>query len=107
MLLAAIAAAIAPRSPTSTGAEVSFDQVRNVINARCTNCHSDAPVHPAFLVAPLGISFDTDEQILTEADRIYHQTVVTRVMPVGNLTHMTSEERLVIDTWYQGLQADQ
>jgi uncharacterized membrane protein len=107
VLLAAIAAAIAPRSPTSTGAEVSFDQVRNVINARCTNCHSDAPVHPAFLVAPLGISFDTDEQILTEADRIYHQTVVTRVMPVGNLTHMTSEERLVIDTWYQGLQADQ
>jgi len=50
--------------------------------------------------------FDTDEQVLTEADRIYQQTVVTRVMPIGNLTNMTNEERLVIDTWYQGLQAD-
>jgi uncharacterized membrane protein len=107
VLLAAIAAAIAPRQPASAGADVSFDQVRNVINARCTSCHSGAPVHPAFPVAPLGIMFDTDDQILTEADRIYQQTVVTRVMPIGNLTNMTNEERLVIDTWYQRLQADQ
>ena len=107
VLLAAIAAAIAPRSPASSAsAEVSFDQVRNVINARCTSCHSGAPVHPAFPVAPLGIMFDTEEQILTEADRIYQQTVVTRVMPIGNLTDMTNEERLIIDAWYQGLQAD-
>ena len=41
--------------------------------------------------------FDTDEQIVTEADRIYQQTVVTRVMPIGNLTGMTDQERQVID----------
>jgi uncharacterized membrane protein len=105
-LLAVIAAAIAPRSQGSTDASVSFSQVRNVINARCLSCHSGAPVHPAFPVAPLGVVFDTDEQILAEADRIYQQTVATRVMPIGNLTDMTSEERQVIDAWYQGLQAD-
>lgn len=106
LLLAGIAAAIAPRPQESGGAVVSFDQVRNVINARCTSCHSDAPVHPAFPVAPLGIVFDTDEQISTEAERIYQQTVVTRVMPIGNLTAMTDEERQVIDAWHQGLQAE-
>lgn len=107
LILAAIAAAIAPRPQEASGFTVSFDQVRNVINARCTSCHSSAPVHPAFPVAPLGIVFDTDEQISTEAERIYQQTVVTRVMPIGNLTAMTDEERQVIDAWYQGLQDEQ
>jgi uncharacterized membrane protein len=54
-------------------------------------------------VAPLGIMFDNDTQIVTDADRIYQQTVATRVMPIGNLTAMTDEERQVIDAWYQGL----
>ena len=101
LILAAIAVALAPRQQESGPTGVTFDQVRNVINARCTSCHSDAPVHPAFPVAPLGITFDTEEQIVTEVDRIYQQTVVTRVMPIGNLTAMTDEERQVIGTWYR------
>jgi uncharacterized membrane protein len=81
--------------------------VRNVINARCTSCHSSSPVHPAFPAAPLGIELDTDEQIIAEADRIYLQTVVTRVMPIGNLTSMTDEERQIIDQWHASLQSEQ
>ncbi len=105
VILAAIAIAIAPRTGDVREGSVSFDQVRNVVNARCTSCHSGSPVHPAFPVAPLGIVFDTDEQIINDADRIYQQTVVTRVMPIGNLTAMTDEERQILDTWYQELQA--
>ena len=107
MILAAIALAITPRAQEGNAAAGSFDQVRNVINARCTSCHSAAPVHPAFPAAPLGVKFDTDEQIVAEADRIYQQTVVTRVMPIGNLTAMTDEERQIINAWYQGLQGRQ
>ena len=106
-LLAVIAAAIAPRPQESDDTNVSIDQVQIVINARCTSCHSSDPSHPAFPVAPLGIMFDTEEQIITEADRIYQQTVVTRVMPIGNLTAMTNEERQVIKAWYLGMQTDQ
>ena len=36
-------------------------------------------------------------QIVADAERIYQQTVVTRVMPIGNLTAMTDEERQIID----------
>jgi len=104
LLLAAIAAAIAPRAQGTDAAAVTFDQVRNVVNARCTTCHADAPTHTAFPAAPLGVVLDTDERILAEAARIHQQTVVTRVMPIGNLTAMTDEERQIIDTWYQGLQ---
>jgi len=107
VILAAIALAITPRGQEGSAAEASFDQVRNVIYARCTSCHSAAPVHPAFPAAPLGVKLDTDEQIVAEADRIHQQTVVTRVMPIGNLTAMTDEERQIIDAWYQGLQGEQ
>ena len=103
-LLAAIAAAVAPRSQAADAASVSFDEVREVVHARCTNCHSKAPEHPAFPAPPLGVMLDTDEQILAEAARIHQQTVVTRVMPIGNLTAITDEERQLIDRWYQGLQ---
>jgi uncharacterized membrane protein len=106
-LLAIVAVATVPRSGVDGADAVSFSQVRNVINARCTSCHSDAPVHPAFPAAPLGIMFDNDQQILAEADRIYVQTVVTRVMPIGNLTAMTNEERQIIGQWYQSLEDGQ
>jgi uncharacterized membrane protein len=107
ILLALVAAATVPRTEVDDARAVTFSQVRNVINTRCTNCHSSAPVHPAFPVAPLGIELDSDEQILAEADRIYVQTVVTRVMPIGNLTAMTNEERQIIDQWYRSLEGKQ
>ncbi len=107
VLLALIAALIAPRSQTDGAATATFSQVRNVINARCTSCHSSAPVHPAFPAAPLGVVFDNDEQILAEAERIFQQTVATRVMPIGNLTAMTDEERQVIGNWYRSLEDGQ
>ncbi len=103
-ILAIIAAAIAPRASSVAAGNVSFEQVRNVIHERCTNCHSAAPVHPAFPAAPLGVMLDSDDQILAEADRIHQQTVVTRVMPIGNLTAITDAERNLIDEWYRSLE---
>jgi uncharacterized membrane protein len=103
-LLAAVAAFMAPATRTGDVANANFGQVRNVINARCVSCHSASPVHPAFPAAPLGVVLDTQEQILAEAARIHQQTVVTRVMPIGNLTAMTDEERQIIDQWYRSLE---
>jgi len=103
LILAVIAVAIAPRPHESGETGVSFAEVREIIDARCATCHSATPTHPAFPVAPLGITFDNDEQIVNDADRIYQQTVLTRVMPIGNLTAMKDEERQVIDAWYQEL----
>ena len=45
--------------------------------------------------------FDHDVQIVAAADKIYQQTVVTRIMPIGNLTNITEEERDLIDRWYR------
>ena len=107
LIVAGIVWAAAPQRGASGAAAISFAEVRNVINARCVSCHSSAPVHPAVAAAPLGVMFDTDEQIVAGADRIHQQTVVTRVMPIGNLTAMTEEERRIIDAWYQALRSAQ
>jgi len=101
LLILGVAAAIAPASRATTVERVSLATVRPVIETRCTICHSSAPTHPAFPAAPGGVMLDTDEQILAEAARIHQQTVVLQVMPIGNLTQMSDEERALVDAWYR------
>ncbi|MDO6705573.1 urate hydroxylase PuuD [Photobacterium sp. 1_MG-2023] len=84
---------------------VSFAQVNDVIQARCTVCHSAQPTHAAFTTAPAGVILDTPEEIKVNAPRIVAQSVQTKVMPLGNLTQMTDDERQLIGTWVkQGAQ---
>lgn len=101
LLILGVAAAIAPVSRATTVENVSLATVRPVIETRCTNCHSSTPTHPAFPAAPGGVMLDTDEQIMAEAARIHQQTVVLQVMPIGNLTRMSADERALIDAWYR------
>ncbi len=91
------------RSTLDTVKSVSIENVRSVIHERCTVCHSAAPVHTDFQVAPGGIVMDTDEQINTLASRIYTTSVATRSMPIGNLSQMTEAERQLIGDWYAQL----
>ncbi len=77
-----------------------FDVVREIVHERCTVCHSKAPVHPDFGVAPGGIVMDTDVQINDLASRIFTASVATRSMPIGNLSKMTENERMTIAAWY-------
>jgi len=104
MLLLATAVAIAPRPQTNSATTGSISDVRSVVIERCVACHSATPTHVGFPAAPAGVILDNDEQIVTEASRIYQQTVLSRAMPIGNLTRMTEDERSLIDAWYRSLQ---
>jgi uncharacterized membrane protein len=101
-ILFAVAAAIAPRSEAAKSGDVTLDSVRPVIQNRCATCHSEAPTHSAFAAAPGGLVLDSDEQIMAAADRIHQQTVVVHVMPIGNLTQMSEDERSIINAWFRG-----
>lgn len=82
----------------STG-PVTFADVRHIIDRRCTECHSATPTDPVFRQAPLGVMFDTPEQIEARKARILERAVVQRTMPLGNKTQITASERSILSRW--------
>ncbi len=114
VMLVLMAYAIAPKSLTTSDRdnstnvtsdqnieEISFAEVQNVITQRCVICHSASPNHPTAPVAPNGVMFDTAQQIKLWAERIHDRTVVTKTMPLANLTLITEEERAILKNWFQ------
>jgi uncharacterized membrane protein len=84
--------------PPVTG-EVNFNRVRGIIGQRCVVCHSPAPTIPGITVPQAGVLLHTPADILQNSQRLYQQVVVTRIMPLGNVTKITDEERAVIAAW--------
>ncbi|MFJ4196285.1 urate hydroxylase PuuD, partial [Pseudomonas sp. NPDC089534] len=102
----------APAAPAAAPAQASnagpaFDKVHSVIQERCAVCHSAKPTSPLFSAAPAGVMFDTPEQIRQNAARIQAQAITTQIMPLGNITQMTQQERDLIGAWIaQGAQTN-
>lgn len=86
-------------SDAASGETVTFAQAREVVAQRCSTCHSARPTDDAFPAAPLGIAFDTPEQIRMHADRIRTRAVELKTMPLGNKTGMTDGERALLGRW--------
>jgi uncharacterized membrane protein len=78
---------------------VDFARVQTIVEQRCTPCHSDNPTDESFTTAPLGVTFDTPDEIAAQADAIEDQAVRSRAMPLGNTTGMTDEERELLGDW--------
>ena len=104
VLLLGVITAIAPSpriiSSDETIERVSLTEAHAIVEARCVACHADVPSHPGFSAPPKGIVLQTLEQVLAQAATIHQQTVVTKAMPIGNLTGITDEERDTIDRWF-------
>ena len=104
VLLVGTAYAIVPKpaTPPEPGlATVTLEQAHAIVVARCAACHATTPSQPGFAVAPKGVVLETPEQTLAQAAAIHQQVVVTRAMPVGNLTNITDEERALLDRWFR------
>lgn len=86
-------------SAVASNATVTFADVRHIIDRRCTECHSATPTDPVFTTAPLGVMFDTPEQIEARKARILERAVVQKTMPLGNKTGMTDSERSELRGW--------
>ncbi len=81
------------------GPPAAFAEVEAVVLERCVACHSAAPTFVGIDRAPKDVTFDTPGQIAANALRIKAQAVVTRIMPPGNATEMSEEERDLIARW--------
>ena len=87
---APVAAAVAAPAP----AAVSYAQVRQVFEQRCLLCHGEQ-------VQMKGVRLDSPQQVATHAQAVYQQAVVSRIMPMGNSTGMTEDERALLGAWFQ------
>ena len=103
-VLAGIVTLIAPRQSdrlVSIGAgNVQMATIQSIITERCSSCHASSPTQNGFAAPPKGIVLESEEDITRHAYTIHQQTVVTRAMPVGNLTGITESERATIDAWF-------
>ncbi len=96
---------MSPR-PRPVGSELAseqnaFTQIKRIVDTRCLSCHASAPTQPGFSAPPKGVVFDSAHDIASQAVQIHQQTVLTRAMPIGNLTGMTDDERALLDAWVQ------
>jgi uncharacterized membrane protein len=76
-------------------------EVFDVMQTHCANCHSAQPTDDMFVVAPMGLMFDTWQQIEQRASVINRRTVLSKDMPLMNKTGMTQDERQIIGNWYK------
>ena len=100
-LLAAIALFAMPARPKPAGdglAVISTTQVAVIIANRCLPCHAEQPLIAAYAAPPKGLVLDGPSAITRHRDAIAAQ-VRSKVMPLGNLTQMTDEEREVVISW--------
>ncbi|WP_165664173.1 urate hydroxylase PuuD [Metapseudomonas otitidis] len=89
----------ASQAPQASASASEFGKVHSVIQERCTVCHSAKPTSPLFTAAPAGVMLDTPQQIQALAPKIQAQAVASQIMPLGNITQMTPEERELIGSW--------
>lgn len=73
--------------------QVAFSEVQSIVAERCAICHATAGVAPM-----AGVHLDTAENIKLNSDRVL-SAVRNRVMPQGNITKMTDDERTVVINW--------
>jgi uncharacterized membrane protein len=94
-------------SPTASGPHVTFTQAHAVITSRCVQCHSKNPTIKLFGPSPGGVHFDEPKNIQAMRERIKFRAVVSKSMPLANMTQITDEERELLGRWIdQGARID-
>jgi len=91
----------APSAHANDGSQpiVTMNEIEPIIRSRCEPCHGD---HPTLVpIAPKNLSFSKREAIESSAALIYMQVVQQQMMPIGNITNMTDDERLAIKYWFE------
>ena len=101
MIAVALLSAAGPASLTTAALPPTpkFTQVKNIVIGRCSMCHAAEPVWPGIPAAPRGVMLDDSDQIQRHASLIEAYAVRSQAMPPGNITEMTSKERLMLASW--------
>ncbi len=93
--------------PVVAEADVTSANAQSIVIRHCANCHASAPTHPDFDAPPGDIALEDAAAIKQYANQIFEQAVATDLMPLGNETGMTDEERALLGQWIKSGAATQ
>jgi len=101
VLLGALIVALAPAVSANrqgAGAESpatpSMAQVQAIVAQRCQSCHNEA-------LSQKNIQLHTPALIEQNAQALYQQAVVLKLMPLNNATQITEQERALLGRWFE------
>ena len=80
---------------------VTDTRVQSIVTTHCAGCHAAVPTTAGFNVAPKGIVLETLKDVEMYRAQVYAQAVATQAMPIGNMTGMTHEERMILGSWLE------
>jgi uncharacterized membrane protein len=84
-----------PRAATAAvSGEVSYAMLQPVLEQRCYQCHGAQ-------VQMKNVRLDSSEDVKRNAQAIFHQVTVARLMPMNNASQITEEERALIGRWFE------
>ncbi len=87
--------AASPARPAAAEApKADFAAVQKVLEQRCYLCHGAQ-------VQMKNVRLDSPDAVKQNAQAVYQQVVVTRLMPMNNSTGITEEERALVGAWFQ------
>jgi uncharacterized membrane protein len=104
VVIALVALALAPRgsSTAAAGPAPRYAAIAPILAERCAVCHAVHPSYAGFAAPPAGVLLDTAEHAIANAAAIERMAVTTQAMPLGNVTHMTANERAQLGAWIDG-----
>jgi len=86
-------------APSTNAVKVAYSDIEPIIKDRCLPCHAAVPTFEGITSPPLGVAYDTPEQVRSAAAKIKIMAVDSNVMPLGNATKITDEERVKLGQW--------
>jgi len=98
--LAVVIVALAPTIAATPVPVASVDvvNIHEIFQQRCVPCHATNPSQAGFNAPPNGLVFQTMQQVEAHRAEIRLQ-VSLNAMPLGNVTHMTDDERSRMLAW--------
>ena len=84
----------APEPTLAIQGPVSFAQVYAIVEQRCVLCHNAQ-------VQNKNIRLDDADLLRQHAQQVYQQAAVLKLMPLGNATAITPQERALIKHWFE------
>ncbi len=89
-----VPAASPARPAVAEAPKADFTAVQKVLEQRCYLCHGAQ-------VQMKNVRLDSPDAVKQNAQAVYQQVVVTRLMPMNNSTGITEDERALVGAWFQ------